>query len=77
MDKAIVRVGYTDYIIPTKDALELARILNSAERYETKGYGEERTYYVWSDNKPAINGFEFITDGIYRMAKVAGQPTKE
>lgn len=77
MDKAIVRVGYTDYIMPTKDALELARIMNNAERYETKGYGEDRCYYVWSDNRPAIVGFEFITNDIYRMAKMAGQPPKE
>lgn len=77
MDKAIVRVGYTEYIMPTKDALEVARIMNSAERYETKGYGEDKCYYVWSDNRPAIAGFEFITEDIYRMAKLAGQPTKE
>lgn len=77
MDKAIVRVGYTEYIMPTKDALELARILNSAERYEAKGYGEDRSYYIWSDNKPVIKGFDFITDDIYRMAKMAGQPPEE
>ena len=77
MEKAIVRVGYTEYIMPTKDALELARIMNSAERYETKGYGEDKCYYVWSDNRPAIAGFEFIIDDIYRMAKLAGQPPKE
>ena len=77
MDKVIVRIGYTNYVVPTKDALELARILNSAERYEAKGYGDDRTYYVWSDNKPTIAGFEFINDGVYRMAKLAGQPPKE
>ena len=77
MDKAIVRVGYTDYIMPAKDALEVARIMNSAERYQTKGYGEDKSYYIWSDNKPVINGFEFITNDIYRMAKMAGQPPKE
>lgn len=77
MDKAIVTVGYQQYIIPTKDALELARILNSAERYETKGYGDEKSYYVWSDHRAAIPVLEFVTAEIYRMAKLAGQPPKE
>lgn len=77
MDKVIVNVGYQHYIMPTKDALELARILNSAERYQTKGYGEDKSYFIWSDGKPVINGFEFITNDIYRMAKMAGQPPKE
>lgn len=77
MDKVIVNVGYQQYIMPTKDALELTRILNSAERYQAKGYGEDKSYYIWSDNKPVIDRFEFITNDIYRMAKMAGQPPKE
>ena len=77
MDKVVINVGYQHYIMPTKDALELARILNNAEHYATKGYGDDKSYFIWSSGKPVINGFEFITDDIYRMAKLAGQPTKE
>lgn len=77
MDKVIVRVAYNEYIVSAKDALELARILNSAEHYQTKGYGEERTYYVYPQDRPVIAGVEFITPELYRMAKLAGKPEND
>ena len=77
MDKAILHIGYRDYIVSTKDALELSRILNSAEHYQAKGYGEERRYHVWSEVKPVIENISFITPELYRMAKLAGKPEND
>lgn len=77
MDKVIINVGYQHYIMSTEDALTVARILNNAEKYQTKGYGEDRAYYVWQDDKIVVSQLELITDTIYRVAKLAGQPPKE
>jgi hypothetical protein len=73
----VVTMGYSDYVMGAKDAFTLSEILSRAERYECKyrGSGNENTFHVYENEKPFP--MNVIADDIYRMAKLAGKPTKE
>jgi len=79
MARAIVRIGYKEYIMNTADALHILDLLSKAERYEAK-YDHEnksKTYHVYdvlAEDK--TEHLEIIHDDLYRMAKLAGRPTK-
>jgi hypothetical protein len=79
MLKAIVKINYKEYIMDTKDALHILDLLSKAERYETKYDHENKTktyhvYDVLAEDK--TEHLEVIHDDLYRMAKLAGRPTK-
>jgi hypothetical protein len=47
MNKAIVQIGYNNYVLDTEKALKLLSLLEEAERYEHKWRKEEEGgYYV-------------------------------
>jgi hypothetical protein len=80
----IVTFGYTDYIVPTKDAVTLLDLLANAEKYEERYVGKDdkgntlnesyHTYHVYA-NEGTISA-KTISDEKYRLAKLAGKPTK-
>lgn len=78
----VVELGYQSYVLPNKDAVALVDILEKAEVYESKWIPKEQriddadlTHHVY-DNTRQI-GMKVISDSLYRMAKLAGKPTKE
>ena len=79
MVKAIVKINYKEYIMDTKDALHILDLINKAERYETK-YDHDtknKTYHVYDVAlEDKTEHLEVIHDDLYRMAKLAGKPTK-
>lgn len=77
MSKAIIRIGYDDYVMDTDLAISIAKALVDAERFKRVGYGTDATYHVWDDGDRKSLTLEFVTDSIYRMGKAAGQPTKD
>lgn len=78
MPKAIINVGYSDYIVEAEDALTLYSILAKAERYKRNYRSKEEggtLHYVWAqDNEDELRQFSIMSDGLYRMAKLAGKP---
>ena len=80
MAKAIVKINYKEYIMDTKDALHILDLLSKAERYETK-YDHDtktKTYHVYDVAlEEKIDSLEIVHDDLYRMAKLAGKPTKD
>ena len=79
----VVELGYQSYVMPTKDAIVLVDILTNAEVYEQKYIskedrpmgGSEYTYHVYESERQ--HNMKVISDSLYRMAKLAGKPTKE
>lgn len=81
MAKAIVKLGYQSFILDAKDAVSIMEILMKGERYEKhykKGDDGESiyTHHVWQDDS---EGYEvnFISDGLYKMAKLAGKRERD
>jgi len=80
----IVTLGYTDYVVQTKDALTLLEILSNSEKFEDRYVSKEdkgnttgeayHTYHVY-ENDAVVNA-RVITNEKYRMAKLAGKPIK-
>lgn len=80
MNKATVRVGYTDFLLDTQRALTLLELLAEAEIYEEKWHSKEdggTTYHVYpQDNADSIRQLKIIPHAFYQIAKMAGRPDK-
>jgi len=79
--KAVIQLGYREYVMEAKDALAILEAISTAERYETKWRKEEdggTSYHVWTDT-PARDGntLRLISDDQYRIAKLAGEPPRD
>ena len=69
----VLNLGYSQYVMETKDALTLLQILEKAEKYQQKyRTGEDSTHHVWMADG-AIEA-KMISNDLYRMAKLAGKP---
>lgn len=80
MKKAIVQVGYTQYVMDTQKALTLLELLRGAEIYEHKWRkNSPATHHIYQkDECDASDPFEIlklVPDAFYNMAKLAGKPT--
>ena len=55
MSKAVIRIGYNDYVVDISDAVTMMEIMGKAEHYKTKSdYGNTPTttaYYVWEQEQ--------------------------
>lgn len=79
MAKATIMIGYKHYIMDTKDALHILELSNKAERYETTytSATKTKTYHVYDvPMEDKTDSLEIVHDDLYRMAKLAGRPTK-
>jgi len=75
----VMELGYNSIVLPVKDALVVAEIMQRAEKYEKKyNRGDDGnnnyTYHVWPN--PDEVAMKLISDDIYRVAKLAGKPEK-
>lgn len=77
MTKAVIHIGYTDYIMDAKDALQLAEVLTRAERYQRRGYADDECHYVWQESANTRCEITIVTDELYDMAKLAGKPNND
>ncbi len=70
----VISLGYSNFVMPTKDAVQLLEILENAERYVCKYRKDDQssTHHVW----PSDTLFEakMMSADLYRMAKLAGKP---
>lgn len=86
--KAVIGIGYREYVMEAEDALALLQVVAKAERYAAKWRKEEgggTGYYIWAaseDGEPKGHGqnvgsLRLISDDHYRIAKLAGAPPKD
>ena len=78
MSKAIISIGYTQYVVNTADAVRIADILMSAERFEDKWSKDNgNTYHIWEQDELFKFDIKAIPDNAYRMYKLAGKPEEK
>ena len=78
--KAIVQIGYREYVMEAEKALTLLGLLEGAERYEEKyrGNGQSTTYHVYNDeDTERYKTLKLIDDKAYKLAKLAGKPEEK
>ena len=77
MPKAIVTIGYDDFIVDAQDALKLHEIIAKAERYKQRYRSRDEggpLHYVWpQDDEDSTKNIRIISDDLYRVAKLAGK----
>lgn len=78
MAKAIISLGYSEYVLDIKDALAVAEMLGKAEKHERKYHSStsSSTHHIYESEDTELGTLKLITDGFYRMAKMAGKPDK-
>jgi hypothetical protein len=78
MAKAILSVGYNEYVFELEEAITIVNILAKAERFESKYHTTTsgRTQHIYENEEHEFGQLKLITDGFYRMAKLAGKPDK-
>lgn len=75
--KAVVKLGYKEYVMDAEKALALLSMLDNAEVYETKWENKLTAHYVYEqDNGDFIREIKLIPDALYRMGKLAGKPNR-
>jgi hypothetical protein len=78
MSKAIVKFGYTDYVLEVGDAVAIAEMLSKAEVYDSKYVsGGDSTHHIYPNEKQEVGTIKLISEDFYRMAKLAGKPAKD
>jgi hypothetical protein len=78
--KAVVTVGYTNYVLDVDKALTLLELLAEAELYEDKWQKKEdggTTYHIFDQEQDGIRQVKVLPNAFYNMAKLAGKPNKE
>jgi len=81
MSKAIVRVGYSEYVMNMADAVTIMEIMSKAENYKVaRNYDttpNTTSYHVWDQevDHDQMN-IQLLPDAVYRVAKLAGKPIK-
>lgn len=77
----VFEFSYVSYVLPPKDALAMAEILQRAEKYEKKYRKDEvtgtsgYTHHVYENSDEML--MRLVSDDHYRMAKLAGKPEKD
>lgn len=78
MSKVKLRFDYKEYLVDIADALTVIDILDKADCYECK-YDQEtgKSYFVYPQLPgDKLRSLDLMPDDLYRMAKLAGRPTK-
>jgi hypothetical protein len=80
MSKALIRIGYNDYVVDVSDAVKILEIMGKAEMYKAKrDYKATPTttsYHVWGQEMSGDDNMtiQLLPDTLYRVAKLAGKP---
>lgn len=80
MAKAVITIGYSQFVVELEQAKMVAEALIGAERYDTKynpstAEAESYTsYHIWEDTLADSYVITVISDDRYRKAKLLGNP---
>lgn len=76
--KAVVKVGWKDYVMDADKAITLLGMLEGAEVFESKWVDKDNTYYIYpQENETSLREIRLIPDQLYKMAKLAGKPVNK
>ncbi|CAB4189602.1 hypothetical protein UFOVP1288_7 [uncultured Caudovirales phage] len=84
--KAIITLGYVDYVLDTEDALRIVEVLGNAELYKADWSTEGTAHYIYPVSEGVadginhdlpVNNLRFLSEERYRLAKLAGKPPKK
>lgn len=76
MAKAIITLGYIDYVLDLKEVVTVAEILGRAEQYESKYNSGDTTHHIYETNRKELAVIKLISEDFYRLAKLAGRPAQ-
>lgn len=76
MTKAVIRIGYNDYVVSVEQAVAIAEAIATAPRFEAVGYGEDKATYIWDEPVDQRVSIHVISEELFRMASMAGKPDK-
>jgi hypothetical protein len=80
MTKAIIKMGYKNFVLDAEKALQVLALMEDAEIYESKWHGSDRpegeqhTYHIYSQEFDGLRTMEVLPSKLYQMAKLAGKP---
>lgn len=78
MRKAIVAIGYANYVLDVDKAVQLIELLDEAELYEDEWGKEKTTHYIYEqDPRDLVRSLKIMPASFYRVAKMAGKPEKK
>lgn len=74
--KAIITLGYTDYVMDAEAAAQIAAALTEAEHYKSRyRAGGKSTHHIWRNHEVSdVMHVKYISDQTYNMYKLAGAP---
>lgn len=74
-----MNIGYKTYVVSAKDAIVLAEMLARAEVYEKVFQSETKdyTHHIYEEDEKSDITLSVLPDSLYRMAKLAGRPSKD
>ena len=76
--KAVLQIGYKQYVMDAEKAISMMSLLQDAEVYESKWVDKTTTHYIYQqDTQDFIREMKLIPDALYRLAKLAGKPVKD
>lgn len=67
---AVLKLGWNEYVLPIKDASAILSSLEAAEKYETRGYGNDKMHYIGGAG-PDVK-IELLAEADYLQGKFAG-----
>jgi hypothetical protein len=72
----VLKLGWdATFVLPIKDAVAVAEILQKAETWREEYSGGITTYHAYPYEKEIT--MKLVSDDLYRMAKLAGEPAKK
>ena len=80
MSKVIINMGYRSIVVDVEDAIEIARLMASAEVYESKyrsaqdGRSSYNTHHIYPMEQDYAFTMQMVTDESYNLYKLAGKP---
>lgn len=80
MAKAVITIGYSQFVVELEQAKMVAEALIGAERYDGKYHPRTddtepyTSYHIWEDTRDDSYNITVISDDRYRKAKLLGKP---
>jgi len=76
--KAVVTIGYREYVLDADKALTLLGLLEDAEIYQEKyRQGGVNTFHVYQNEDPQTTTLKLLPKKLYDLAKLAGKPEEK
>ena len=76
--KAVVSLGYREYVLDADKALTLLGLLEDAEMYkEVYQSGGINTFHVYQNEEPQTMHLKLLPKKLYNLAKLAGKPEEK